>query len=72
MRPDPERLQRIAQATGGQAVSLDDISSLPLPRAAEVITERRVEPILPPWSWSLAAAFFLGVHWLARRRSGLT
>jgi hypothetical protein len=37
-----------------------------------VSAERHVTPLAPPWIWSLAAAFTLGVHWLTRRRGGLS
>jgi len=33
---------------------------------------RAVVPVAPSWAWSLAAAVALGVHWFARRRSGLS
>ena len=70
-RPDPDRLQRIAQATGGRAVSAERVARLPLPEATHVAAERHVSPILPSWAWSLAAATLLALHWLARRRGGL-
>ncbi len=70
-RPDPDRLQTIAAATGGRGVTVDGISSLPLPSATQIAIERRVSPILPPWGWTLAAALFGGVHWVIRRRGGL-
>ena len=34
--------------------------------------ERQVAPILPPWAWTLGAAFLLGAHWIVRRRGGLS
>lgn len=70
-RPDPERLQLIAAATGGRAVTVDGIGGLPLPEATQIAIERRVSPILPPWGWTLAAALFGGAHWVIRRRGGL-
>jgi len=70
-RPDPERLQMIAAATGGRAVTVDGVGSLPLPEATQIAIERRVSPILPPWGWTLAAALFGGAHWVIRRRGGL-
>jgi hypothetical protein len=66
-RPDPERLQMIAAATGGRAVTVDGVGSLPLPEATQIAIERRVSPILPPWGWTLAAALFGGAHWVIRR-----
>ena len=71
-RPDVARLNVIAKVMGGQAVSADDIATLPLPRAANVVAERRVEPIMPAWAWTLLAAAFLGAHWIVRRRTGLS
>jgi uncharacterized membrane protein len=70
-RPDPDRLSRIARASGGKSVSADAAPDLPLPAAAEVTIERRTSPLLPPWVWSLAAALSLGAHWVVRRRAGL-
>jgi uncharacterized membrane protein len=70
-RPDPERLQMIAAATGGRSVTVDGVGSLPLPEATQIAIERRVSPILPPWGWTLAAALFGGAHWVIRRRGGL-
>jgi uncharacterized membrane protein len=70
-RPDPSRLERIARASGGAFVLAADAAELPLPRPTVVSTERHVTPLAPPWAWTLAAAALLGVHWVARRRSGL-
>ncbi|HEY4159414.1 MAG TPA: glutamine amidotransferase [Polyangiaceae bacterium] len=70
-RPDPERLQRIARATGGSAVGVKDISDLPVPPATEVASERQTSPLLPVWLWTLLAAGSWGAHWYLRRRSGL-
>ncbi len=70
-RPDPERLSRIAQATGGRAVSRADIDQLPVPDPIEVAAERSSVPLLPAWAWTLAASLALGGHWYARRRHGL-
>jgi uncharacterized membrane protein len=71
-RPDAQRLQTIADTTGGMAVDPDGIGGLPLPRAAQVVAERRVTPVMPPWSWTLLAATAMGVHWVVRRRVGLS
>lgn len=71
-RPDRDRLRLISDATGGTYVDADAVDDLPLPDAANVVSERRVTPILPPWSWTLLAAACLGGHWVARRRTGLS
>jgi hypothetical protein len=71
-RPDPKRLEALARATGGAFVDAAEASSLPLPRPTVVSAERHVTPVAPPWAWSLVATFLLGVHWIARRRSGLS
>jgi uncharacterized membrane protein len=71
-RPDPKRLEALAAATGGKFVYADDAASLPLPKPTVVNAERHVTPVAPPWTWTLAAAALLGVHWIARRRSGLS
>jgi uncharacterized membrane protein len=71
-RPDAERLKSLAAASGGSFAWADDASaSIPLPKAAVVHAERHVVPLAPPWAWSLAAAVLVGMHWIARRRSGL-
>jgi uncharacterized membrane protein len=71
-RPDPQRLEALAAASGGAFAHADDAASLPLPKPTVVSAERHVTPLAPPWAWTLTAAAFLGVHWLARRRSGLS
>jgi uncharacterized membrane protein len=71
-RPDTARLAAIAQATGGVAVTPEEIDELPLPKAAQVVAERRVQPLLPPWAWTLVAATCLGAHWIVRRKRGLS
>ncbi|HEX7452615.1 MAG TPA: glutamine amidotransferase, partial [Polyangiaceae bacterium] len=70
-RPDPERLARLAKATGGKAISRANISDLPVPDPMEVTAEQSSTPLLPAWAWTLAAALSLGAHWYARRRQGL-
>lgn len=70
-RPDPGRLEAIADATGGVSVTADAADSVPGPDSTRVAAERRVAPVLPPWAWTLAAASALGVHWVSRRRGGL-
>jgi hypothetical protein len=71
-RPDPMRLRALADASGGSFHWADDDLALPLPKPAVVSAERHVVPLAPPWSWTLAAAVLLGVHWFTRRRSGLS
>jgi uncharacterized membrane protein len=70
-RPDRDRLRALASATGGSFHDATDDLTLPLPKPAVVSAERHVVPVAPPWAWTLAAAAALGVHWFARRRSGL-
>ncbi|AUX45336.1 hypothetical protein SOCE26_068180 [Sorangium cellulosum] len=70
-RPDVARLEAIARATGGTSVLPPAAGSLPLPAATQVASERHVAPLLPPWTWTLAAAVALGAHWIVRRRGGL-
>ena len=71
-RPDRERLRALAAATGGSFHDATDDLALPLPKPAVVSAERHVVPVAPPWIWTLGAAVALGVHWFARRRSGLS
>jgi uncharacterized membrane protein len=70
-RPDLPGLQAIARVTGGKSVGLQGIDELPSPEATRVAAQREVSPVAPPWIWTLAAAVLLGVHWVARRNSGL-
>ena len=70
-RPDPPRLERIAETTGGVAVTLDTIDELPLSQMAQITAERHVSPLLPAWVWTLLSALTLGVHWMLRRQGGL-
>jgi uncharacterized membrane protein len=70
-RPDPQRLEALAKATGGAFANAADAGLLPLPRPTVVNAERHVTPVAPAWAWSLSAAFVLGLHWLVRRRGGL-
>jgi hypothetical protein len=70
-RPDPERLERVAQVTGGRSVDHDGVDRLPIAGSTEVDAERQVSPVLPPWVWALTASVVLGAHWVSRRRAGL-
>ena len=71
-RPDAKRLEALAAATGGTFALANDVGRLALPAPTVVSAERHVTPLAPPWAWSFAAATLLGVHWVARRRSGLS
>jgi uncharacterized membrane protein len=71
-RPDAARLEALAKATGGAFFYADDIASLRLPKPTVVSVERHVMPVAPPWAWSSVAAALLGMHWIARRRGGLS
>ena len=70
-RPDPKRLDRLAEASGGTAVSWRNATELKFPKTTAVSSEREVTPVLPPWGWTLAASMALGLHWIARRKFGL-
>jgi len=70
-RPDATRLERLANATGGLAVDLQEIEELPLPDMAQITAERHVAPLVPAWVWTLLAAVTLGAHWVLRRQGGL-
>ena len=71
-RPDRDRLKDLAKASGGTFKDADDDLTLPLPKPAVISAERHVVPVAPPWAWTLVAAVMLGVHWFARRKSGLS
>jgi uncharacterized membrane protein len=70
-RPDPDRLQAIAAATGGTHRAAAAPAELPAPPRKWILAERSVRPLLPPWAWSSLAALALGLHWVTRRLSGL-
>jgi uncharacterized membrane protein len=70
-RPDPERLEQIAKASGGSSVTRSNVGDLTVPDPIEVAAERSSTPLFPAWAWTLAAALALGAHWYARRRQGL-
>lgn len=70
-RPDPERLRMVAEARGGRAVSAEALSELPTAEVTEVLAERHVAPVAPPWVWTLVAAIAMGGHWVVRRQAGL-
>lgn len=69
-RPDVPRLTRIAETTGGIAVRLDTLSSLPEPASTFVAARRKSSPLLPPWLWASFAALLMSVHWILRRAFG--
>jgi len=71
-RPDPKRLEALAAATGGAFATAAEVASLRLPKPTTVSAERHVTPVAPPWVWTLSAAALLGIHWIARRRNGLS
>ena len=49
-RPDPQRLEALARATGGAFVDAADAGALPLPKPTVVNAERHVTPLAPPGS----------------------
>jgi hypothetical protein len=71
-RPDADRLRRLAKTNGGAFAFASEAALLPLPKPMVVSAERHVVPLAPPWVWTLAAAVLLGIHWVVRRRSGLS
>jgi hypothetical protein len=71
--PDRERLERIAAATGGEVLTLDEIGRLPglLEELELPVSEVRQHPLWhTPWLFLLALAFFLG-EWIIRRKHGV-
>ena len=71
-RPDGERLERLADATGGRFFWADQPLDIPWPKPSVVSAERHVVAIAPPWVWAILAAVAFGAHAIARRRGGLT
>ncbi len=70
-RPDPARMQSLAQETQGTSLKAEDLESLDPPPATRVAAERVSTPLLPAWLWAFAASASLGAHWFVRRRTGL-
>lgn len=71
--PDRERLERLAAATGGEVVGLDEVGRLAdlLEELDFPVSEVRQHPLWhAPWLFLLALAFFLG-EWILRRRQGV-
>ncbi|MEX2580099.1 MAG: glutamine amidotransferase [Verrucomicrobiales bacterium] len=71
--PNPEPLRRIAEATGGELLSLSQIATLPalLQNLDHPVVEIRERPLWhAPWMFLLALACFLG-EWALRRRQGV-
>ncbi len=71
-RPDLERLAAISEATGGMATYYADAGSLPMPASTLVTAQRQASPLLPAWVWALISTSLLGIHWMARRQTGLS
>lgn len=71
--PNPEPLQQIADATGGEMLALADIGKLPdlLKDLDLPVVEVRQTPLWhTPWLFLIALACFLG-EWALRRRQGV-
>ncbi len=69
-RPDPERLARISETTGGAATSARALAEIPEPDSTFIAARRKSTPLLPPWVWATAAALFMSLHWIFRRAVG--
>lgn len=69
-RPDKDRLEKIAQATGGKHVYANRVDELPKPQASFISAQRESRPLLPSWIWASLAVFLMSVHWLTRRAAG--
>jgi hypothetical protein len=69
-RPDPKRLRKLSEISGGTYVTPAQIDRLPLPSSFFVDLTRTSHPLVPAWLWSALAAAFLGTHWLAARSTG--
>ena len=73
VEPNVERLARIAEASGGELVRLEDLDSFAsaLPSSKVPITESRVEPLWHrPWLLLIAIGC-LCLEWGLRRVRGL-
>jgi uncharacterized membrane protein len=70
-RPDPDRLGRLSEFTGGSFVEVSETSKIPAPPSYFIDETRTALPIAPTWVWAAVAAGLLGLHWLAARSAGL-
>jgi len=70
-RPDPERMRRLTEASGGYTVEVHGIGDLPVPQSMFVDEARTSRPIVPAWLLSLVAAVLLGATWVTARRYGM-
>lgn len=71
-RAYPDRLDKLARANQGRAVSYRDVDKLPRPEASRVTTYRQVTAWVSPWVWALGASLAFAGHWLLRRLAGLS
>lgn len=71
-RPDLPRLRALSKTTGGVYTTADKLDAIPFPKSTMINTQRKTAPILPAWAWTMIAAALVGVHWVVRRRGGLT
>ena len=71
-RPAPDRLRAISKATGGVSVSFDALVDLPALPQTFIASRRSEVPVAPAGVWTTLAAAAVGVHWILRRRSGLS
>ncbi len=73
LEPDRAGLQRLAEASGGRLLELDEVEQLPdLLRAIEVPVQEVISQPLwhAPWAFALLLGL-LGAEWLLRRKGGL-
>lgn len=71
--PDRAALERIANATGGEVLEIDELGRLPeiLEKLELPVSEVRQRPLWhAPWMFLIALALFLG-EWILRRRQGI-
>ena len=71
-RPDPDRLRAMSKATGGVSVSYDALADLPTLEQTFIASRRAEVPVAPAWIWTSLAAAAVGLHWILRRRAGLS
>lgn len=71
---DPETMAKIAKGTGGEVLSLQDLSSLP-DRVQKLRDSKRLEPVMMD-AWDHVSFFYLlvmwlSIEWLLRRKWGM-
>lgn len=71
-RPDPERLEKIAELSQGKFVWKGEVERLPEARATRVLARSVTKPLVPDWVWAGLSSLVLAAHWWFRRVGGFS